>query len=211
MKQVDKDAYKFDSYGHVDRWGSYYYQLREIVAQKPKTVLEIGVGDAVIGNYLRSNTNIQYSTIDIAEDLHPDTVGDVRKLPFQDASFDVVCAFEVLEHLPFEDFSVAVSELHRVSRGSVLLSLPHFGPPVQFLLKLPLMSKIIPRSKIIFAFKIPFPKTHKFNGQHYWEIGKKGYSQEKIRKVLQEKFHIEKEFVPFENQYHHFFILRKKT
>lgn len=204
MKQVDKDAYTFESYSGVDRWGSYYYQLREILAQKPNNVLEVGVGDAVVGNYLKANTNVIYNTIDIAEDLHPDTIGDVRKLPFENASFDVVCAFEVLEHLPFEDFSVAVGELCRVSRGSVLLSLPHFGPPVQFLLKIPFLPKIV------VAWKILFPKKHKFNGQHYWEIGKREYSQEKIRKVLREKFHIENEFVPFENQYHHFFVLKKK-
>ena len=60
---------------------------------------------------------------------------------------------------------------------------------------------------ILVSFKLPLPIKHKFNGQHYWEIGKKGYSTKKIRKIIKKYFKIQKEFIPFENQYHHFYIL----
>lgn len=203
QKQVNKDVYRFESYVGIDRWSSYYYQLREILAQKPSSVLEIGVGDHIIGDYLTGH-NISYTSADIADDLSPDIVADVTDLPIPDASYDVVCAFEVLEHLPFGQFEKALGELARVSRRVVVLSLPHFGPPIQFLVKIPFLREFR------FSIKIPFPRKHLFNGQHYWEIGKMGYSAEMVRAVLKKYFEITREFVPFENQYHHFFTLRKK-
>jgi ubiquinone/menaquinone biosynthesis C-methylase UbiE len=205
MKQVDKDAYKFERYANPGRWVSYYHQICEVLKREPKKILEIGSGDGVFKNYIKENTSIVYSNIDVAEDLHPDVVGSVTALPFGDKSFDVVCAFEVLEHIPFDDFEKALREMSRVSRSGVIISLPHFGPPVQFLLKVP----FLPEIRI--SFKVPFCREHRFNGQHYWEIGKKGYSPRTIQKILNKYFVIEKEFVPFENQYHHFYVLTKNT
>lgn len=204
MKQVDKTAYDFSRYAHSGRFVSYYHQLAEVLALKPESVLEIGVGDGAFRDYLKNNTNISYTSVDVADDLHPDVVGDVTKLPFEDNKFDVVCAFEVLEHIPFEHFEKALAELARVSRGNVVLSLPHFGPPVKFLLKIPFLPELS------FAFKVPFARKNVFNGQHYWEIGKRDYSPARIQDILKKYFIVEKEFVPFENQYHHFYILKKK-
>lgn len=205
MKQVNKEAYKFERYSHTGRWVSYYYQIREVLRLDPKSALEIGSGDGVFKNYILENTEIEYSNVDVAEDLHPDIVGSVTALPVVDNSYDVVCAFEVLEHVPFEQFEKALSELARVSRHAVVLSLPHFGPPIKFLLKVPFLSEIV------FAFKVPFARKHLFNGQHYCEIGKRGYAPQMIRNVIEKYFIIEKEFIPFENQYHHFYVLLKRT
>ncbi|MBI3634354.1 MAG: methyltransferase domain-containing protein [Candidatus Yonathbacteria bacterium] len=204
MKQVNKEAYNFERYSHPGRWVSYYHQIQEVLRLEPKSVLEIGSGDGVFRNYLRENTTIEYLNIDVAEDLHPDVIGSVTALPFADKSYDVVCAFEVLEHIPFEQFERALAEMSRVARSYVVISLPHFGPPIQFLLKIPLLREFR------FSMKIPFPQKHNFNGQHYWEIGKRGCSMKTVRVNLGKYFEIIREFVPFENQYHHFFILRKK-
>ena len=205
MKQVDKTAYQFFSYAHPGRFVSYYHQLAEVLALAPGSVLEIGVGDGVFRDYLKGNTAISYTSVDVADDLRPDVVGDVTKLPFEGGAFDVVCAFEVLEHIPFEQFEKALGEMKRVSRRHVVISLPHFGPPIQFMLKVPFLRPI----KL--SVKIPYAQPHRFNGQHYWEIGKKGYAPSKIRAILEKYFTITKEFIPFESQYHHFFVLEKKS
>lgn len=201
MKQVDKGAYKFESYAHSGRFVSYFHQLRYIHRYNPHTVLEIGVGDGVVGAFIKQNTNIQYTSLDVAEDLHPDVVGSVTQLPFKDKEFDISCAFEVLEHIPFDEFETAVKEMVRVSKKAVLISLPHFGPPIQCLLKIPLIPKIQ------FSLKVPWPLKHVFNGQHYFELGKKGFPVSRISNILKKYGTLVEEYIPFENQYHHFFIL----
>ncbi len=204
MKQVDKTMYDFHRYCGPDRWASYYHQINEVLALAPKKILEVGVGDGVFKNYIKNNTSIDYINLDIAEDLHPDILGSVDNIPLEENSFDVVCAFEILEHLPFEKFETALAELRRVSKKHVIVSLPHFGPPVKCSFKIPFVKEVK------FAFKIPYYKKHIFNGQHYWEIGKRGYPLRRIKKILRKYFEIKKEFIPFENQYHHFFVLEVK-
>ena len=200
--QVDKSHYAFERYAFEGRFVSYYWQLKEVLELQPRSVLEVGAGDRVFGNFIKNNTTVQYVCVDIAEDLHPDVVGSVLALPFADKSHDVVCAFEVLEHMPFEQFDKALTELARVARTHVAISIPHFGPVFSFSLKVPFLPQIR------FAFKIPFPKRHAFNGQHYWELGKRGYTASLIRQKLSVHGDIVRDFVPFGNHYHHFFVLR---
>ncbi|MFZ3043622.1 MAG: class I SAM-dependent methyltransferase [Minisyncoccia bacterium] len=200
--QVDKSNYCFGKYSFEDRFVSYYSQLKEVLDLKPASVLEVGVGDRVFGNFVKDNTTVAYTSVDVAEDLHPDVVGSILELPFADKSFDVACAFEVLEHLPFEQFGRAFGELCRVARTHVVISVPHFGPMLSFSCKIP----FLPRLR--FALKLPFPMKHVFNGQHYWEVGKRGYPVSRIRSNLSAHGEIVRDFVPFGSPYHHFFVLR---
>ncbi len=202
--QVDKSHYHFGEYAFEGRFVSYYWQLEEVLAQEPSSVLEVGVGDNVFGNFIKNNTTVSYTSVDVAEDLHPDVVGSILELTFPDSSFDVVCAFEVLEHLPFEQFDTALGELCRVARAHVVISVPHFGPMLSFSFKIPFLPHIQ------CAIKIPFPKGHIFNGQHYWEMGKHGYPVRRIRDALEKCGEIIRDFVPFGNTYHHFFVLKLK-
>ena len=51
---------------------------------------------------------------------------------------------------------------------------------------------------------------HKFDGQHYWEIGKISYTLKKIIKDLRSSgFEIKKTYRVFEFRYHRFFSLIK--
>jgi SAM-dependent methyltransferase len=58
------------------------------------------------------------------ERLSANVFGDAVRLPFPDATFDLVLAVEVLEHLP--DPATAIDELARVARpgATALLSVP---------------------------------------------------------------------------------------
>jgi ubiquinone/menaquinone biosynthesis C-methylase UbiE len=52
----------------------------------------------------------------------PMCFGDVTRLPFPDASVDLVVGLEVLEHVP--DPRQAVAEIGRVAAGHVIVSVP---------------------------------------------------------------------------------------
>jgi len=203
-KQVEKKHYNFHKYCDEERFVSYWHQLKEILKVVPHSVLEIGVGDKVLESYIKNNTNIEYVCVDIAGDLSPDVVASVIKLPFRDDSFDVVCAFEVLEHLPFEKFVIALQEIRRVARKNVIISLPHWGRHFSFQIRLPYFKKIIWQYKFNF-----WPIKHVFKGEHYWEIGKDGYGLKKIKNaIITAGLEVKEDYVAFNSPYHHFFILK---
>ena len=89
IKQVGREAYDFFRYCGIDRWASYHYQLTEIISVKPASVLEVGVGDGVICGYLSRNTEIEYSSVDIADDVGADFIGSITALPFENKSFEM--------------------------------------------------------------------------------------------------------------------------
>lgn len=203
--QVPKDHYFNLEYDSKPRWVSYWYQIAEIIARNPKSVLEIGIGNGTVSDYLKK-LGIKVTTCDFDKSLKPDVVGDIRKLPFSKNSFDLVLCAEVLEHIPFKDFPRALSQIHRVTKESVVIALPHFS-----LTNIYIGAKIIPFvPKAEFGLKIDLPIKHKFLGEHYWEIGKRGYSLKAVnRTILKTGFTIEKCFYPKENPKHQFFILNK--
>jgi ubiquinone/menaquinone biosynthesis C-methylase UbiE len=57
------------------------------------------------------------------------TESSLDTLPFEDASFDVVIASQVLEHMP--DVFSSVRELARVTRRSLILTVPYEQEPVR--------------------------------------------------------------------------------
>jgi ubiquinone/menaquinone biosynthesis C-methylase UbiE len=100
----------------------------------PSTVLEIGVGEAqgsrrVVARYPDAvvvGLDLPDSELVDAWDVlgGRGVFGDAATLPFPDATFDLVLAIEVLEHLP--DPRRALRELARVARPgcTVLLTVP---------------------------------------------------------------------------------------
>ncbi len=202
MSEFPKEKYGFSKYDRKNRWISYWHQIDEVLRLAPQSVLEIGVGSKVVSNYLKDR-GIKVVTLDIDDNLKPDVTASAAKMPFGDDSFDVVLCAEVLEHLPFKKFEESLKELKRVSKKNIILSFPHFGHSLKFSFKIPLIKE----RKL--ATRLAFPIKHKFNGEHYWEIGKRGYPLKKIRDIIRKYFKIKKEFIPFENQYHRFFVLEK--
>jgi SAM-dependent methyltransferase len=57
--------------------------------------------------------------------------GNALALPFADATFDTVIAFETLEHL--QQPEVALAEIHRVARKNLILSVPDCETPEELL------------------------------------------------------------------------------
>lgn len=174
-KQVTKNHYKFSKYVVKQRWISLWHQLDEVIALKPSRVLEIGPGPGLF-KAIVNHFDISVETLDIDPDLNPDHVASAQRLPFDDNSYDCVCAFQLLEHLPYEHSLKAFSEMIRVAKRHVVISLPDAKAMWTYTIHIP---KIGPKT-----FHIPKPGfrpiLHKFNGEHYWEINTQGYPLKKI-------------------------------
>ena len=206
MKSHQKlDPYFDIDYDSKERFCSYWHQINEIISLEPKKALEIGIGNGFVIRYLRDK-ELNVTTLDIAHELRPDVAGAVLAIPFKNGSFDVVVCCEVLEHLPYSEFSKALKEIHRVSRKHVVLSLPDVTTVYRINIELP---RIRPIKKLIVH---PFhrPAQHAFDGYHYWEIGKIGYPLKKVKlDITSLDFNMIKTYRVFESYYHRFFLLKK--
>ena len=123
--------------------------------------------------------------------------------------FDTVVCFQMLEHLPFSDFNKALQELIRVSKENVIISLPDRSKCFGIRLYLNSRHLSFSLTKIVEFFNFFLPK-HLFDGAHYWEIGKKGYSLKSIKKIFKKNgLKIINTYRVFEKPLIRFFILKK--
>jgi ubiquinone/menaquinone biosynthesis C-methylase UbiE len=199
------NPYLNKSYNHKARWLSYFYQFDGIFKlQGLNSILEIGVGSSIVAEILKEN-GLKVTTMDIEEELNPDIVGDIRKIPFKDESFDAVVSFETLEHLPFEIFSPALKEMRRVSKKYVFISVPdHKRTLLRLSFKIPFLNE-----KII-QIRIPSFSDKVFWEGHFWEIGMNDYPLRKIRNTIEDSgLKITKDFVPHDCSWTHYFLLEK--
>ena len=203
--QVEPSHYFSKIYDSKERFISYWHQINEIMILEPNSILEIGIGNGLVFNYLRQR-GFKVTTMDIDKHLNPDKIGSVLLMPLHNESFEVVACFEVLEHLPYENFLTALSEIHRVSSKYAVLSLPDSKGICRLNIQIPKIGEIkrlisLPRLKA---------SLHDFDGEHHWEIGKAYYPVRKIMdKMRSIGFEIKKTYRIFEIPYHRFFTLEK--
>jgi ubiquinone/menaquinone biosynthesis C-methylase UbiE len=205
MKQIDSTHYDFQKYMNLARWACYYHQIKKTLSLRPTSVLEIGPGDGIYGEYLKKN-GIKYSSADHADDISSDykvQLGE-EQIPVADNSFDLVVAFQVLEHIKFEAVPKALAELKRVTSKYVFLDIPEYSFHLTFSLKVPLLPYLQ------WHVTIPRPKKHVFDGFHHWEVSKQGFSREKVRSMISEHFTILEEYTIFQNPKERFYLLQKK-
>jgi 2-polyprenyl-3-methyl-5-hydroxy-6-metoxy-1,4-benzoquinol methylase len=203
--QVDANShYKFSSYVTIARWNSYWHQIKEVTAFNPKNILIIGAGDDIVGKILAMQEGIDVYTFDFDEALQPDFIGNITEIDtvLQGKHFDIILCCQVLEHLPYEKFEDILQKIKRVAT-IVIISLPY--SPIYFMINIK-MSYIGTKAITINIHR--FYKNIKWNGEHYWEIGRKGYTKRRIKKSIRKFFHIEKCFIATYNHYHIFFVLK---
>lgn len=192
------------------RWISYWYQLKEVTSLADvKSILEIGPGNKIVSRIL-SKIGYKVKIMDLDANANPDFVQDIRNLenvPLN--SFDLILCCQVLEHIPHADFCRALKNLQNLSKRYLIISLPYTSRGT---FKPYLKLKVIPFLKPVSWIRIfnIFPQQHSFHGQHYWEIGKRGY---KLKKILEDisncGFKIRRHYPIFENPYHYMIICEK--
>ena len=200
--QVPSTQYVSANYCSPARFSSYAYQIREVLDTGSRNVLEIGPGNGVVTQMLRA-AGVSVTTLDHAPKLNPDVVGSVLDLPFELSSFDTVICCQVLEHLPFAKLQTAISEIRRVMRKAAVISLPDASIYTYIEFKLPKIRTVR------IAISIPRVRAHRFDGEHYWEIGKgRRHSVHQILRVLKDSgLRINRQYRLRENPYHRFFVV----
>ena len=206
--QAKREDYFGRNYDTVERFISYYYQSYCVLQFKNiKKVLEVGIGNMTLTNYLRQH-DLDVTTCDYGIDLKPDYVADIRNLPMGNNEFDASLAFEILEHIPFSDFEKGLNQLARVSRNYVIISVPNSTSYVEFKMKYSFPK--LRRKKLYWKLQIPDFLTTQGEGNHYWELNRRGYPVNRIRNSIKKcGLEIIKEFEPELHNHHHFFIMKK--
>ncbi len=182
-----------------DRFLNYYYQVNEILKlpkNKVSSILHVGPGtglfDAMIKNY-----DYEVTSLDVNADYHPDIVGNVLDLPLEDKIFDLICAFQVLEHMPFNNFEIAIKEMVRCARHYIYISLPCPGNYLFFQFNLQIVQRFLRRFPISFKGFLHLPtflpdqeekvllERSDYGNPHYWEVNRKSYPKGRIKGCLE--------------------------
>jgi hypothetical protein len=190
-----------------------YYQYRDLQSLDDcRKILIVGPGQGLDTEILKWR-GYEVQTFDIDETFRPDFIGSVHDLSrFVDQQFDAIIASHVLEHLPVAYLDAAMKEMSRVGRHA-LIYLPVHGRHMQL--------RFIPGFKgidisLIFNlfnyFRKPDGLVPRYMaGQHYWEIGMRGWRVRDVAKRLSRYFHVQasyrnKDWLPSYN-----FVLKSKV
>lgn len=148
--------------------------VRRYLDQFPKThrILDAGCGEGLLVEEYRQR-GYDISGLDLNYESEHVQRGSLLDLPYADASWDVVLALDVLEHLPLLEQPVALHEIARVLRpgGSFCLAVPnlaHFS------------------SRLAFLFTGKFLRTSQIERHP----GDRPYAE--YRRLLQQEFEIER-------------------
>lgn len=79
----------------------------------PKSLIDVGCGYNQFAKEIR-NLNISSIGLDFACP-DADIIADAKNIPFENKKFDVLTAFDMLEHLLREDVTIVLKEFERVS------------------------------------------------------------------------------------------------
>jgi len=115
-----------------DQYQRYRLVADLVGAVRPKRgklrVLDVGGRTAVLRDFLPKD---QVWLVDVEASQEPGLVlGDGSALPFQDGAFDLVAAFDTLEHVPPAARQAFVAECARVAGRWVVLAGPYQAPEV---------------------------------------------------------------------------------
>lgn len=213
-KLLYKGKFLWDNHFH-----SYYLQMKTIRDLKLNSVLEIGPGENITGTYLKS-LGIDYKTMDIVEVPKPDISSSLEDCNPQDfaEAFDMVCAFQVLEHSPYENFKQNLIKMADMSKKYVFISIPYSGFGFKIFLNIHLNQNIRP-TRAIKIFFPSFKKNRKYRPEfikefpwavHYWEIGRKGFPLRRIKRDVEAAGLTIKKTFQSNNLFHYYILAEKR-
>jgi len=109
--QLDGSGKKREMYGHNNHGKQYFkFILRKV---KPTSVVDIGCGYNEFCEMLKEK-GIESVGVDFACP-GADIMASAENLPFRDGQFDLLTAFDVLEHIPEEEIDTSLKEFERIA------------------------------------------------------------------------------------------------
>lgn len=134
-------------------WEFYWYQqklMEGLIIPGQDRILELGMGSGFAANYCRSKC-LDITTLDIDEKKKPDIVANIVTYDFE-RRYDHVMAFEILEHIPYEQFERTIRKIPHFINNYAFISLPR-------------------NERVVFNLDLKLPKFKRVSYQ--WRILKK--------------------------------------
>ena len=191
-----------------ERLISYHNQVRLIgnLGSQVKNILEIGIKNSLLREMIAGN-GYNVTTGDSDPDLNPDLIIDLQSdFAIPQDKFDTIVLFQVLEHIPYNEFEIALKKLATATKKFLVISLPYYTSFLSVNFKLNTNSR---RRHLL--LQIPnFWKTKPMCKNHCWEIGIKGYPKKQIVQSLKNTgLQLKTEYQDPLQPYHYFFVLEK--
>ena len=130
---VSQDDYvqrqDYDDPAQVDR----VQRTIDLIPDDVESLLDVGAGFGVLLHEVSKRREIQLEGIELCESrmtwghrrglsIKP---GSANALPYEDRSFDILTACEVIEHLPWQVYEESLVEMQRVAKNWLLISVPY--------------------------------------------------------------------------------------
>jgi len=176
-RDLSRDVYFSDGYFSMPQLCSFAHQLSFIHSMRPKSAIEIGLGNGFVSTYLR-RAGLPITTADINPALEPDICAPLAEVRSHIAQpVDVVICCEVLEHMPLDQLDANLDHLRGLG-DRLFLTLPN-SYRAWGLSGLTFLPKLGGRQ---FDLNVNIPwKRPIAGGPHFWEVG---YSPACNRKAI---------------------------
>ena len=196
----DKKKYSSDWINKLEskeHWLSYWHQIKLMLEsiEPHDSIIELGIGSGFTSNYLRSK-NIDVLTVDIDKNKSPDIVSDAISFK-PNKNYDHFCAFEVFEHMKFEEMENVLKNIKSKIDKNIFISVPIYKKtPINIELKFKSYWKSI---------TVKTPKTSIIDPHHQWELNYKDITEEKLISVFEHhNFKLKNKSSFFRWRYFHF-------
>ena len=172
-------------------WPSVWYQAGvPIIDESVGSVLEFGPGRGV-SKALMEHFGIRHIGVDVNPFYAPDVLSTISEYSTEER-FDLVCAFEVLEHNPLEELKPNLEKFASLSKRYVFISVPFSGRWVSLTVSVNLprlnvqkkLALIRERRRKVKRPVETFRNSSDPFRHHWWEVGDKEISKRAMRGLI---------------------------
>lgn len=165
----------------IDRDRLRLEHIVKIIPSDVNSILDIGCGNGYILNFLHKLhkyeklVGVDFSSTALDYLQTEKYLMDISELNFEDNSFDLVMCNEVLEHLTQDEYAQALSELQRISRKYILVTVPNNENLEDNLVCCPKCSTWFNQEYHVRSFAVDDIQTlfDSYKLEKHWEVGPK--------------------------------------